>query len=137
MIKKTALFVSESYAVQKQREEVVGRLHIFLVDYLWPKIQISFVKVTEILMYFTIFHFKVGLTQALLAYLSLTLLIVVQNLSFRNHNLWERRCKVSNNLDHKLEEGTFAKTAYPLMTNRKAWRLSGAIDGDRELDHLI
>ena len=50
MIKKTALFVSESYAVQKQREEVVGRLHIFLVDYLWPKIQISFVKVTEILM---------------------------------------------------------------------------------------
>ena len=34
MIKKTALFVSESYAVQKQREEVVGRLHIFLVDYL-------------------------------------------------------------------------------------------------------
>ena len=47
---KTALFVSESYAVQKQREEVVSRLHIFLVDYLWPKIQISFVKVTEILM---------------------------------------------------------------------------------------
>ena len=63
MIKKTALFVSESYAVQKQRKEVVGRLHIFLVDYLWPKIQISFVKVTEILMYITIFHFKAGLTQ--------------------------------------------------------------------------
>ena len=63
MIKKTALFVSESYAVQKQREEVVGRLNIFLVDYLWPKIQISFVKVTEILMYITIFYFKAGLTQ--------------------------------------------------------------------------
>ena len=88
-------------------------------------------------MYITIFHFKVGLTQALFAYLSLTLLIVVKNLSFRNHNLWERRCKVPNNLDHKLEEGTFAKTSYPLMTNGKAWRVSGAIDGDRELDHLL
>ena len=56
--KKTSRSVSESYAVQKQREEVVGSLHIFLADDLWPKIQISFVKVTEILMYLTIFHFK-------------------------------------------------------------------------------
>ena len=78
--KKTARFVSESYAVQKQREEVVGRLHIFLADYFWPKIQISFIKVTEILAYLTIFHFEAGLTQASSAYLSLTLLIVVRNL---------------------------------------------------------
>ena len=56
--KKTSRSVLESYAEQKQREEVVGRLHIFLADYLWPKIQISFVKVTEILMYLTIFNFK-------------------------------------------------------------------------------
>ena len=49
--KKTAQFVTESYAVQKQREEVVGRLHIFLADYFRPKIQISFVNVAEILMY--------------------------------------------------------------------------------------
>ena len=54
-------WIAESYSVQKQREEVVGRLHIFLADYLWPKIQISFVKVTEILMYLTIFHFKKNL----------------------------------------------------------------------------
>ena len=53
-------FVSESYAVQKQREEVVGRLHIFLASYLRPKMQISFVKVTVVLMYLTIFHFKAG-----------------------------------------------------------------------------
>ena len=59
--KKTAQFVTESYAVQKQREEVVG---IFLADYFRPKIQISFVNVPEILMYFIIFHFKAGLTQA-------------------------------------------------------------------------
>ena len=62
--KKTAQFVTESYTVQKQREEVVGRLHIFLADYFRPKIQISFVNVVEILMYFIIFHFKAGLTQA-------------------------------------------------------------------------
>ena len=31
-------------------------------------------------MYLTIFHFKAGLTQASLAYLSLTFLIVVRNL---------------------------------------------------------
>ena len=52
-------------------------------------------------MYLTIFHFKAGLTQVSLAYLSLTLVIVVRNLSLRNHYLTERRCKVSNNLDHK------------------------------------
>ena len=62
-IYKTDRFVSESYAVQKQREEAVGRLHIFLADYFCPKTQISFVKVTDVLMYLTIFHFKVGLTQ--------------------------------------------------------------------------
>ena len=62
--KKPAQFVTESYAVQKQREEVVGRLHIFLADYFRPKIQISFVNVAEILMYLIIFHFKAGLTQA-------------------------------------------------------------------------
>ena len=62
-IYKTGRFVPESYALQKQREEVVGRLHIFLADYFCPKIQISFVKVTDVLMYLTIFHFKVGLTQ--------------------------------------------------------------------------
>ena len=62
--KKTAQFVTESYAVQKQREEVVGRLQIFLADYCRPKIQISFLNVAEILMYFIIFHFKAGLTQA-------------------------------------------------------------------------
>ena len=44
-------------------KEVVGRLHIFLADYLQPKIQISLVKVIEILMYLAIFHFKTGLTQ--------------------------------------------------------------------------
>ena len=50
MIKKTGRFVSESYALQKQRGEVVGRLDIFLADYFWPKMQISFVKVTDVLM---------------------------------------------------------------------------------------
>ena len=44
VIKKTGRSVSESYSVQKQREEVVGRLHIFLAGYLWPKMQISLVK---------------------------------------------------------------------------------------------
>ena len=62
--KNTGRFVSESYAVQKQREEAVGRLHIFLADYFRPKIQIFFVKVTDVLMDLTIFHLKAGLTQA-------------------------------------------------------------------------
>ena len=56
-------FVSESYAVQKQREEVVGRLLHFSRKFFETKMQISFVKVTDVLMYLTIFHFKAGLTQ--------------------------------------------------------------------------
>ena len=62
--KNTGRFVSESYAAQKQWEEAVGRLHIFLADYFWPLIQIFFVKVTDVLMHLTIFHLKAGLTQA-------------------------------------------------------------------------
>ena len=37
------------FALQKQREEVLGRLHTFLADYFWPETQISFVEVTDVL----------------------------------------------------------------------------------------
>ena len=74
--KKTGRLESKNYAVQKQGEEVVARL--FLADYLNQKYK--FVKVTDVLMYLTIFHFKAGLTQASSTYLSLTLLNVVRNL---------------------------------------------------------
>ena len=74
--KKTGRLVSKSYAVQKQREEVVGQFSQIIS----PKMQISFVKVTDVLLSLTIFHFKAGLTQASSTYLSLTLLNVVRNL---------------------------------------------------------
>ena len=63
VIKKTGRSVSESCAVQKQREEVVGRLLHFSRRLFVTKNANFPRKVTDVLMYLTIFHFKPGLTQ--------------------------------------------------------------------------